>query len=102
MKPMKKLKMKTKHYFIILAVLTVFNLFIGLRPRKEVQSLNYDLYKYKFQAIQKDIDSLKVEINYYKNQTDSIKLKFVTDEKIIRNASNSDIDSMFRDLFKSR
>lgn len=61
----------------------------------QTQPINYEIYKFKFDEINSRIERLDSQIVIQDTLIHSIKFQIVTDEKVIRNASNSQIDSIF-------
>ncbi len=83
--------------FIILLLVLIW-----LFPRKQEPEpipINYELFDYRFQQLEKRIDSAYAQLNQAKAQNDSIKLQIIKDEKRIDNFGVRDLDSAFRTLF---
>lgn len=91
--------MKTQtviNIFFLVLILIVGGL--SLRHEKtptQPEPINYQLYKHKFDAINSRFEVLESEDLRQDTIINSIKFQIVTDEKVIRNASNSDVDSIF-------
>jgi len=85
---------------ILLFALSGINLWLNLRPdEKQIEDPNYEVYKLKFETLQNRIDSLRVQVISFEQETDSIKIQIINDESKVDHASNNDVDSMFNALF---
>lgn len=69
------------------------------RQQEQVDPINYELFEYRFKQNQRSIDSLWIQIEKTKMESDSIKLQIIKDEKRINNFGKRDLDSAFRTLF---
>jgi len=81
--------------FFLVLILIVGGLSLRHENTAPPQQINYDLYKYKFEEINTRFDALDSQDVAQDTIINSIKFQIVTDEKVIRNASNSDVDSIF-------
>lgn len=86
---------------IIYGVLIVIIGLVWMFPRQQeqVDTINYELFEYRFKQNQRSIDSLWIQIEKTKSENDSIKLQIIQDEKRINNFGKRDLDSAFRTLF---
>lgn len=69
------------------------------RQNEQVDPINYELFEYRFKQNQRSIDSLWIQLEKTKMESDSIKLQILKDEKRINNFGKRDLDSAFRTLF---
>lgn len=83
--------------FLVL-ILIVGGLSLRHEPTTQTEPINLELYKYKFEEINTRFDVLESEDLRQDTVINSIKYQIVTDEKVIRNASNSDVDSIFNTM----
>ena len=93
--------MKQLHLNILFGIGIIVCIFLNLRHEKTApvsQPINHELYKYKFDEINSRFDVLESEDLRQDTIINCIKFQIVTDEKVIRNASNSDIDSIFSNM----
>jgi uncharacterized coiled-coil protein SlyX len=89
--------MQQKHInaFIIGAIIGLGYLSLRHEDTTQAEPINYELFEYKFKELQERIDTLTAQSLEQDTVINSIKFQIVTDEKTIRNASNSNIDSIF-------
>ena len=90
--------MKQRHLNIIFGIGIIICGWLSLRHEKtptQTQPINYELLQYRFDEINTRIEALDSQSIVQDTIINSIKFQIVTDEKTIRNASNSDIDSIF-------
>jgi hypothetical protein len=90
--------MKQRHLNIIFGIGIIACLVLSLRHEKtptQTQPINYELLQYKFEEINTRIEALDSQSIVQDTVINSIKFHIITDEKVIRNASNSDVDSIF-------
>lgn len=94
--------MQKRINIILFVVMFTVILIVFLRPNEKestpVQPINYELFEHRFNEIQKRIDTLSSQIVTADSSINQIKFQIISDEKIIRNASNSDIDSIFNTM----
>lgn len=89
-----KLQTAINIFFLVL-ILIVGGLSLRHENTAAPEPINYDLYKHKFEEINTRFDVLESEDLRQDTIINCIKFQIVTDEKVIRNASNSDVDSIF-------
>lgn len=90
--------MKTQtaiNIFFLVLILIVGGLSLHHENYTPSEPINYELYQHKFDEINTRFDVLESEDLRQDTIINSIKFQIVTDEKVIRNASNSDVDSIF-------
>lgn len=81
--------------FFLVLILIVGGLSLRHENTAPPEPINLELYKYKFEEINTRFDVLESEDLRQDTIINCIKFQIVTDEKVIRNASNSDVDSIF-------
>lgn len=91
--------MKQIHFNILLGVGVLICLWLSLRSNEketqQIQPVNYELFEHRFNQLQSQFDTLASQSMRQDTVIQAMKFQIVTDEKIIRNADNHDIDSIF-------
>jgi uncharacterized coiled-coil protein SlyX len=90
--------MKQLHLNIIFGIGIFLCGWLSLRHEKtptQTQPINYELLQHRFDEINTRIEALDSQSIVQDTIINSINFQIVTDEKTIRNASNSDVDSIF-------
>lgn len=91
--------MKQIHFNILLALGVLVCLWLSLPSNEkedpQTQPINYELFEHRFNELQKQFDTLASQSMKQDTVIQAMKFQIVTDEKVIRSADNSDIDSIF-------
>lgn len=94
--------MNQKIINIILIVSIAILLFIVVlqneKSYSQNQQIDYKKYKQAFNELQDSVNTLRTQVVKQDVVIDKIKIKIISDEQTIRNASNYQIDSIFNTM----